>query len=60
MRLKDIADWKEYPENWPDMAEVGVKAAMDNYPKEIGNTVETIKKFRDDMLVEMLKLHKIL
>jgi carnitine 3-dehydrogenase len=60
MKLKDIADWKESPADWPDIAQAGVEAAMANYPKEIGTTVEEIKKFRDDMLVEMLKLHRLL
>jgi len=60
LRLKEIADWKEYPEDWPDMAQAGIEEAMKHFPERIGNSIETIKAFRDHMLVEILKLHGLL
>lgn len=53
----DMADWKKMPEEWPDMAEEGVKEEMSHRAPEIGNTPETLAAYRDKMLVEILKLH---
>lgn len=60
VRLKDIADWKEYPADWPDIAQAGIEEAMKHFPERIGNNIEAIKAFRDHMLVEILKLHELL
>ncbi|KYZ76456.1 3-hydroxyacyl-CoA dehydrogenase [Anaerosporomusa subterranea] len=54
----DMADWKRFPEGWIEMAQVGVDKAMANRDKQIGNTNEEVSRYRDDMLVEVLKLHK--
>lgn len=54
----DMADWKRFPECWKDLAQEGVNQEMANRAREFGNTNEEIGRFRDDMLVEMLKLHK--
>ena len=56
--LEDMAKWTEYPEEWGDIAQAGVDEEMANRPAEIGNTTETLKEYRDDMLIEILKLHK--
>lgn len=56
--LEDMADWKKFPEGWADMAQDGVNKEMANLSDEIGNTNEKIIKYRDNMLVELLKLHK--
>lgn len=56
--LEDMAKWTEYPEEWGDIAQAGVEQEIANRPAEIGNTNETLKEYRDDMLIEILKLHK--
>jgi carnitine 3-dehydrogenase len=56
--LNDMADWKEFPEDWPKIAREGVEESLKNRPKEIGNDEKSLEKYRDDMLIEILKLHK--
>lgn len=56
--LADMADWKKWPANWGEKAQDGVNQAMANRPQESGNTTEEIARFRNDMLVDLLKLHK--
>lgn len=56
--LNDMADWKEIPEEWFVKSQKGIDEAMKNRPKEFGNTNEEIIKFRDTMLLELLKMHK--
>jgi len=53
----DMADWKKWPEGWGDMAQEGVNQAMARRSVEQGRTTEEISRFRDEMLVELLKLH---
>ncbi|MCI6000861.1 MAG: hypothetical protein MRZ23_05025 [Finegoldia magna] len=36
----------------------GVHEAIKNRPADIGNTHESLAKYRDGMLVEILRLHK--
>ncbi len=55
--LADMADFKEYPAEWIPMAEAGVREAIKNRPAEIGNTNESLKEYRDKMLIGLLKLH---
>ncbi len=55
--LEDMADFKKFPEEWPEIARKGVEESIKNRPKEIGNTMESLEKYRDDMLIEILKLH---
>ena len=55
--LADMADFKEYPAEWIPMAEAGVREAIKNRPAEIGNTTESLKEYRDKMLIGLLKLH---
>jgi len=54
----DMADWKKWPEGWADNAQEGVHRAMDNRPPELGRTTAEIAAWRDDMLIELLRLHK--
>lgn len=56
--LKDMADWTEEPEEWADMAQEGVLQEIKNRPAEFGKTTSEIAEFRDNMLIELLKLHK--
>ncbi len=56
--LADMADWKHMPnEVYGDIAQASVDEMMKNFPDEIGHTNEEITKYRDKMLVEILKLH---
>lgn len=56
--LKDMAAWKEMPaEVFPSIQEE-VNEMMKNYPDYIGHDNESIGKFRDKCLIEILKLHK--
>lgn len=57
MWLKDMADFKEFPKEWPEIAKKGVDEAIKNRPESIGNTNEKLTEYRDDMLVQLLKLH---
>ena len=56
--LNDMADFKEFPEDWPQIARKGVEAAIAHRDPSIGNDEESLKKYRDHMLIEFLKLHK--
>lgn len=58
MWLKDMASWTEEPEEWADLAQEGVLLEIEKRPAEFGKTTEEIIEFRDNMLVELLKLHK--
>lgn len=55
--LNDMADFKEFPKEWPIIAKEGVIKEIENRPVEIGNTNEDLAKYRDKMLIEFLKLH---
>lgn len=55
--LNDMADWKEFPAQWGEIAQKGVDEEIANRPEEIGNTTESLKEYRDHMLIELLKLH---
>ena len=55
--LEAMARWTTYPEDWPDMAQAGVEEAMARRPAQLGNTNESLARYRDEMLLEILKLH---
>lgn len=56
--LADAATWTSFTEESKKKAVEGVKEAIKNRPKEKGNTDESLAKYRDEMLIEILKLHK--
>lgn len=56
--LDDMADFKDFPEEWGKIARAGVEDAMKHRPPEIGNDDASLAKYRDDMLIALLKLHK--
>ncbi|MGB9661888.1 MAG: 3-hydroxyacyl-CoA dehydrogenase family protein [Moorellaceae bacterium] len=58
MRLRDLATWNKEPEGWPDVAYEGVLREIENRPPELGKTMEEIAEFRDNVLIELLKLHR--
>jgi len=55
--LEDMADFKKFPEEWPSIARNGVEESIKNRKEEIGNTMESLEQYRDDMLIALLKLH---
>lgn len=55
--LADMADWKHMPQNYGDIAQESVNEMIKNFPDEIGHTNPEIAKYRDKMLIEILKLH---
>ena len=57
--LADMADWKHMPnEEYGEIAQASVDEMMKNFPDEIGHTNQEIAKYRDKMLIEILKLHR--
>lgn len=58
MRLKEMARWTEEPAEWPEVAEAGVLLEAANRSGEQGRTIPEMISYRDDMLIEYLKLHK--
>ena len=56
--LHDMADFKDFPEEFPQIAREGVEEAMRNRPREIGNDDQSLAEYRDKMLISLLKLHK--
>lgn len=56
--LADMADWKHMPDNYGDIAQASVDEMIKNFPDEIGHTNPEIAKYRDKMLINILKLHK--
>ncbi len=55
--LHDMADFKEFPNEFPEIARKGVEEALKNRPKEIGNDDASLAEYRDKMLISLLKLH---
>jgi carnitine 3-dehydrogenase len=56
--LKDMASWDTIPSEWPDIAQAGALKEIENRPAELGKTTQELIEFRDNMLIELLKLHK--
>ena len=55
--LNDMADFKEMPEEFASIAQLGVNEELKNRNENIGNTDESLAEYRDKMLIELLKLH---
>lgn len=58
MWLKDMASWTTIPKEWPDFAQAGIEKEIENRPAELGKTTQELIEYRDNMLIEILKLHK--
>ncbi len=56
--LHDMADFKDFPEDFPEIARKGVEEALEHRSKEIGNDDASLAEYRDKMLISLLKLHK--
>ena len=55
--MPDLADWTEIPAEWAEIGHKGVETEITNRSAEIGNTVQSVKNYRDKMLLKLLKLH---
>ena len=55
--LNDMADWKEFPKEWAQVAQDGVNEELKNRAPETGNTRESLEEYRDKMLIQLLKMH---
>ena len=55
--LHDMADFKDFPDEFPEIARKGVEEALKNRPQEIGNDDQSLAEYRDKMLISLLKLH---
>lgn len=55
--LKDMADFKDFPEDWGDVMQAGVDASLKHRPPGIGNDTASLRAYRDDMLLKLLDLH---
>lgn len=53
----DIANWDTIPAEYGKVAQEQVDEMMKNFPDEIGHDNASISKYRDKMLIEILKLH---
>ena len=56
--LADMATWTQFPEGWAELAQNGVNEEMAHRPAEFGRTNEEIIRVRDNMLLEILHMHK--
>lgn len=57
MWLNDMADFKELPMEFGEIAQKGVNEEIKNREESIGNDNKSLMEYRDKMLIEMLKLH---
>lgn len=55
--LKEMAKWEVYPECWTDVAQKQIYDEMEHRPIVQGRSTEDIIHYRDQMLIELLKLH---
>ena len=53
----DIANWTKIPASYKEIGQAGVDEMMKNFPDEIGHTNADCARYRDKMLIEILKLH---
>lgn len=54
----DISDMKEVPATWPDQSGEEIIVEKENMPDVIGHTNEDIAAFRDNLIVNVLKMHQ--
>ncbi len=56
MWLADMATWSTYPSEWEDMAVSGVEAELKNRTVQEGRTIQDAIAYRDEKLIEILKI----
>jgi 3-hydroxyacyl-CoA dehydrogenase len=54
----DISDMKKVPDTWADQSGEEIVPLMANFPKVIGNTKPEIASFRDNLIINVLKMHE--
>jgi 3-hydroxyacyl-CoA dehydrogenase len=53
----DISDMKKVPDTWADQSGEEIVPLMANFPPVIGNTKPEIASFRDNLIINVLKMH---
>jgi hypothetical protein len=53
----DISDMKKVPDTWADQSGDEIVPLMANFPPVIGNTKPEIASFRDNLIINVLKMH---
>lgn len=56
--FEDISDMKEVPGVWADLSGDAIIPLMEDLPDVIGHTKPAIADFRDNTIIELLKMHK--
>ena len=54
--LEDMANWKTLPTDWSKFQQ-GVNNEMKNFPDFMGHNTTECAAFRDQALIEILKIH---
>jgi len=54
----DISDMKEVPDIWADLSGDEIGPLMENLPDVIGHTKPSAAAFRDNTIIELLKMHE--
>ncbi len=54
----DISDMKKVPETWADQSGDEIGPLIENLPEVIGHTKPEIADFRDNLIIDVLKMHK--
>ena len=54
----DISDMKKVPATWADQSGDEIGPLMENLPDVIGHTKPEIADFRDNVIIDVLKMHK--
>jgi len=56
--FEDISDMKKVPDEWADLSGDAIGPLMEDLPDVIGHTKTDIAAFRDNTIIELLKMHK--
>ncbi len=56
-RVAALAKWTVFPEGWDKVFGEGMEEELAHRPEEWGRDIPGVEKWRDEMLVEILKLH---
>ena len=57
IRLADMADWKHFPEDLADIADRGMQEEIAHRPPEQGKSLPEMEAWRDEKLIQLLRLH---
>ena len=58
LRLADMADWKNFPTDLADLADEGMQVELSHRDPSMGRSLEELYQWRDEKLIEVLKIHK--